>query len=95
MELNTRSWDAAEVLTDAESIFYYIESALESSTPEHVAGSLATAARARGGVEAFARETGVDASTLQQAVAQPNECTYQVAAKIMKAFRPSVTARVA
>ena len=95
MALRTKPWDAADVLTDTESIFYYLEAALEEPTPEHVAGSLATAVRARGGLSSFAQETGVDEALLREAIACPSDRTYRIASSVMTAFRPSPAALVA
>ena len=95
MALHTKPWDAADFLTDTESIFYYLEAALEKPTPEHVAGSLATAVRARGGLSSFAQETGVDKESLQKAISFPGELTYSVTGGVLNALRPSHTARVA
>ena len=95
MAIQNKPWDAAEVLTDTETIFYFVEASLEEPTPEHVAGSLETAVRARGGIEAFAREAGMEPSSIQQAISKPGEFTYEVAARVLRALRPSRDARVA
>ena len=58
MGIRTKAYDAAEFLTDDETISAYLTEALESDDPRYIAKALGAVARARGGIAQLARETG-------------------------------------
>ena len=65
MAIKTRPYDAAEFLTDPETIAAYLTEALESdSIRVRLPKVLGAVARARGGMAQLARETGITRESL-------------------------------
>jgi probable addiction module antidote protein len=67
MALETTRFDAADYLTDAESVEAFLRSAFEDGTPEEIAASLGVVARAHGMSE-LARDTGLSRQALYKAL---------------------------
>ena len=66
MTIETRQWDAAEVLNTPVHIAAYLDSYLEDGTPEELLRALSTIARSRGMSE-LARQTGISREALYRA----------------------------
>ena len=58
MALNTKPWDAAEVINTPADIAAYLDTYLEDGSPEELLRALNTIARSRG-MSALARDTGI------------------------------------
>ena len=92
MALKTTAFDVADYLTDAEEVFHYLDAELETNEPEFLADALESVARARGGVERLAAETGVPASLLSTAAAMDPAAVRETTVKVMEAFRAKISA---
>ncbi|MDQ2137570.1 putative addiction module antidote protein [Alcaligenaceae bacterium B3P038] len=89
-------WDAAEVLTDDETIALYLSSAASEADPDVFLNALATVARARGMTE-IARKTGLGRQGLYRALAPGANPHYRTVRKVLDAigvpfFTPSRSA---
>jgi len=68
MRVKTVPHDAADFLTDEETISAYLTVALESDDPRVIAKALGAVARARGGMTQLARDTGIAREALYRAL---------------------------
>src|ERR1035437_10995045 len=68
MAIESMPYDAAEFLTDEETISAYLSEALESDDPRSIAKALGAVARARGGMAQLARDTGIAPAALYRAL---------------------------
>jgi probable addiction module antidote protein len=68
MALETQPFDAADYLSDDESIVFFLDDALQEGDPQEIARSLRTVVRARGGAEKVALESGTPIAQLQHAL---------------------------
>ncbi|GGA63162.1 hypothetical protein GCM10011507_13490 [Edaphobacter acidisoli] len=68
MKVRTKKYDAAEFLTDDETISAYLTEALESDDPRYIAKALGAVARAKGGIAQLARDTGIAREALYRAL---------------------------
>ena len=92
MAIKTRPYDAAEFLTDPETIAAYLTEALESDDPRYIAKALGAVARARGGMARLARETGVTRESLYRALSETGNPELGTALKVMHALGVRLTA---
>jgi probable addiction module antidote protein len=67
MALNTKDWDAADYLEDAEMIAAYLDATLEDSDPQLIALALGSVARSKGMSE-IAKKTGITREGLYKAL---------------------------
>jgi probable addiction module antidote protein len=86
MALYTEPYDTADYLRDTEDIVLYLEEAAESNDPRILAKSLATVARARGGVSELAREAHISQADLELALAVPNGPDLAILLKVLAAL---------
>lgn len=70
MKMRTKIYDAAEFLTDDETISAYLTEALESNDPRYIAKALGAVARAKGGIAQLARDTGIAREALYRALSE-------------------------
>ncbi len=90
--IKTKPYDAAEFLTDPETIAAYLTEALESDDPRYIAKALGAVARARGGMAQLARETGVTRESLYRALSETGNPELGTALKVMHALGVRLTA---
>jgi probable addiction module antidote protein len=92
MALELAPWDAAEFLTDEETIAAYLTEALESDDPRIIAKALGAVARARGGMAQLARDTGISREALYRALSENGNPELGTALKVMRALGVRLTA---
>ena len=66
MTIETKPWNAAELLETPADIAAYLDAYLEDGTTEELLGALNTIARSRG-MSALARDTGISREALYRA----------------------------
>lgn len=86
MTLKTSPYDAAEFLSDDDTVAAYINEALESDNPRQIAKALGAVARARGGMAQLARETGIAREALYRALSESGNPELGTALKVMRAL---------
>jgi probable addiction module antidote protein len=86
MGIKTAPYDAAEFLTDEETISAYLTEALESDDPRCLAKALGAVARARGGMLQLSRETGIAREALYRALGEGGNPELGTALKVMHAL---------
>lgn len=94
MALKTKAYDAAEFLTDEETIAAYLTEALASDDPRVIAKALGAVARARGGMARLARETGIAREALYRALSETGNPELGTALKVMRALGVRLTASI-
>lgn len=92
MTLTTKPYDAADFLTDDETIAAYLTEALESDDPRSIAKALGAVARARGGMAQLARETGIAREALYRALSDSGNPELGTALKVLHALGVRLTA---
>jgi probable addiction module antidote protein len=86
MGIKTAPYDAADFLTDEETISAYLTEALESDDPRSIAKALGAVARARGGIAQLARDTGIAREALYRALSDAGNPELGTALKVMHAL---------
>jgi probable addiction module antidote protein len=86
MGIKTAPYDAAEFLTDEETISAYLTEALKSDNPRSIAKALGAVARARGGIAQLARDTGIAREALYRALSDAGNPELGTALKVMHAL---------
>jgi probable addiction module antidote protein len=92
MGIKTKPYDAAEFMTDPETIAAYLTEALESDDPRYIAKALGAVARARGGMAQLARETGITRESLYRALSENGNPELGTTLKVMRALGVRLTA---
>ncbi len=85
MAIETKVWDAAEVLNSPADIAAYLDAYLEDGTPEELLRALNTIARSHG-MTALARETGISREALYRAFSDSGNPTLDTLLRVMKAL---------
>ncbi len=85
MSIETKAWDAAEVLNTPADIAAYLDAYLEDGTPEELLRALSTIARSRGMTD-LARQTGVSREALYRALSESGNPTLDTLMRVMKAL---------
>jgi probable addiction module antidote protein len=85
MPTATRPFDAAEFLTDPESIAEFLTAAFESRDPAHIANALGVAARARG-MTAVARDAGLSRESLYRALSPAGHPELETVVRVLGAM---------
>jgi probable addiction module antidote protein len=91
----TKPYDAADFLTDEETIAAYLTDALETGDPRIIAKALGAVARARGGMAQLAEETGLSREALYRALSDTGNPELATILKVMRALGIRLTATVA
>ncbi len=91
MGKKTMPYDAAEFLTDDETIAAYLTEALEGDDPRYIAKALGAVARARGGMALLARETGITRESLYRALSDTGNPELGTTLKVMHALGVRLT----
>lgn len=92
MRVKTKRYDAADFLTDDETIAAYLTEALEADDPRYIAKALGAVARARGGMAQLARETGIAREALYRALSENGNPELGTALKVIHALGIRLTA---
>ncbi len=85
MRIETKAWDAADVLNTPADIAAYLDAYLEDGTPEELLRALSTIARSRGMTD-LARQTGVSREALYRALSESGNPTLDTLMRVMKAL---------
>ena len=80
-----KEFDAAEVLTDEETIRHYLALAFEEGDPHAIQVALGTVARARG-MSALARDAGVKREALYRALSGTGNPEFSTIMKVLSAL---------
>ena len=94
MVLRTTPWDAADHLTDRESIAAYLDAALEDGDPELIQAALGDVARAKGMSE-IAEATGLSRTSLYKALLQDGNPEFAAIVKVLHSLGLRVGVRSA
>ena len=94
MAIKTLTWDAAEFLSDEETISAYLTEALESDNPRLIAKALGAVARARGGMAQLSRDTGIAREALYRALSEDGNPELGTALKVMHALGIKLSAQL-
>jgi probable addiction module antidote protein len=92
MAIKTMPYDAADFLTDDETIAAHLTEALEGDDPRYIAKALGAVARARGGMAQLARETGITRESLYRALSETGNPELGTALKVLHALGVRLTA---
>ena len=92
MAVELTRFDAADYLTDAETISAFLTEALESDDPREIAQALGAVAKARGGIAQLARETGITREALYRALSESGNPELGTVLKVMRALGVKLTA---
>ncbi len=85
MAIETKPWDAAEVLQTPADIAAYLDTYLKDGTPEELLRAINTIARSKG-MSALARETGISREALYRALSDTGNPTLDTLLRVMKAL---------
>lgn len=85
MTLETKPWDAAEVLNSPADVAAYLDAYLEDGSPEELLQALNTVARSHG-MTALARETGISREALYRALSDAGNPTLDTLMRLLKAL---------
>ncbi len=86
MALETSPFDPADYLTDTEAIAEYLALSFEEEDPRIISKALNTVARALGGIEMLARDTGIEPEVLERALNEDSNPDIGTVLKIMHRF---------
>lgn len=82
MALKTTPFDAADYLSDAQSIAAYLNDALEHGTSEELIAALGTVARSKG-MSQIARDSGLGRESLYKALSGSVSPEFTTVSKVM------------
>ena len=85
MAVETKPWDAAEVLNTPADIAAYLDAYLEDGTPQELLRAVNTIARSRG-MSDLARQTGISREALYRAFSENGNPTLDTLLRVMKAL---------
>ena len=85
MAIETKPWDAADVLKTPADIAAYLDAYLEDGTPEELLRALSTIARSHG-MSDLARQTGISREALYRAFSESGNPTLDTLLRVMKAL---------
>jgi probable addiction module antidote protein len=85
MTIETKPWDAADVLNTPADIAAYLDAYLEDGTPEELLSALNTIARARGMSE-LARQSCISREAMYRALSESGNPTLDTLVRVLKAL---------
>lgn len=85
MALNISDYDFGEFLENEEDVFYFLECVMDED-PALLPAALREVARARGGMTALARKTGLSRESLYRSLTEESDPRYSTICKIMTAY---------
>ena len=91
MALETFPYDAAELITGPQDVFYFLEAELEMEEPAYWPGAIEIVARSRGGFERLAEESGIAIEQLRSAADKSTAIDRADMVRLMEAYRSAVT----
>jgi probable addiction module antidote protein len=94
MGIKTVPHDAADFLTDDETISAYLTEALESDEPKYIAKALGAVARAHGGMAKLAVDTGIAREALYRALSDAGNPELGTVLKVLHALGVQLSASV-
>lgn len=94
MKIETAPFDAADYLTDEETIVEYLSAALEDPDPDMFLVAVKTVARARGMTQ-LAKDAGLGRESLYKALAPGAKPRYETVMKVVRALGVKLHAEVA
>jgi len=94
MKVETAPFDAADYLTDEETIVEYLTAALEDPDPDMFLVAVKTVARARGMTQ-LAKDSGLGRESLYKALAPGAKPRYETVMKVVRALGVKLHAEVA
>ena len=94
MALETKPFDAAEVLTNDARIMAYLEEAFADGDPDLIASAIGDVAQARN-ISAIARDTGLTRETLYRAFSPGGNPTLATMSAVVKALGLQLSIRAA
>ncbi len=87
MALETFPYDTADYLETDEAIALYLEAELEENEMPYLSRALTTVARARGGMDAVAEDTGISTDLLNRAASEEGTGDRATMTKVIEAYR--------
>ncbi len=94
MKIETAPFDAADYLTDEETIVEYLTAALEDPDPDMFLVAVKAVARARGMTQ-LAKDSGLGRESLYKALAPGAKPRYETVMKVVRALGVKLHAEVA
>jgi probable addiction module antidote protein len=85
MAIETRPFDAAEYITDAEGAEEFLRAAFESEHPGVIGNALGVVARSRG-MTALAEDTGITRQALYKALSEKGNAEFATVLKVAHAL---------
>jgi probable addiction module antidote protein len=85
MALETRPWDAADVLKSKEDIALYLDAVLEDGDPELLKAALGDIARSKGMTE-IAKAAGLGRASLYKALSPDGNPEFATVVKVLRAL---------
>lgn len=85
MKIKTATFDAADYLTDDETVAEYLSAALEDPDPDMFLVAVKTVARARGMAQ-LAKDTGLGRENLYKALSPGAKPRYDTILKVVRAL---------
>ena len=85
MAIKTAPFDAADYLTDEDTIAEYLSAALEDPNPDVLLAAIKDVARARG-MSQLAKDTGLGRESLYKALTPGAQPRYDTVVKVMHAL---------
>jgi probable addiction module antidote protein len=95
MALHTEPFDVANYLTSDEAVSFFLTEVLEDYNPREIAQALGAVARARGGLDQLAKDTGFSVEVLSKALNSAESPELDVLLKVMQALGVKLSASVA
>ena len=83
---NIRPFDAAEFLDNTEDEASLLNSAVEDGSPAFIAAALGAVARAHGGIDRLAADTGLSRQSLYKALSENGNPTLKTVLKVLDAL---------
>ncbi|MBB4099779.1 addiction module antidote protein [Sphingomonas kyeonggiensis] len=86
MATETRAFDAAKYFTTPEAQARLLNEALEEGDARFLASALGTVAKARGGIQQLAADTGLSRQALHKALSENGNPTIDTVLKVIRAL---------
>jgi probable addiction module antidote protein len=83
-ELGITAFDAAEYLDSERAQLSLLNDAFESGNPAYIANAIGAVARARAGMSALARDTGIKRQTLNKSLSLKGNPTLETLVPVLK-----------
>jgi probable addiction module antidote protein len=94
MAIKAKLFEVADYLDSDETIAEYLTAAMEGNDPRHIANALADVARARGGMNQLAKDTGLSVEELTPAFDE-NKPDFATILRVLRAFGLQLSTTIA